>query len=663
MIHHFLSTKTIFKVFLPDDYSLDITTFQQQQSQDPVFRTVYSWIIKNEKPETLTPLITGTPFLHAYYKRFSELFIDDSTNLISLYTNHPTTLNQSFTPDFVRATIRICLPFQLFKTVFIKLHEHSHTGIKITYNTFAQYYYIPFVEKWLSIFIHDCIECQRNEHFNMKIQTAPTQSFSEHAPFFNYRISMDTKGPINPPSHNKSFIHVIIDAFSHFVVTVPIKSNNAKTAIKTLLHHWIIKFGPPKYLVTYRGSEYVNKEMAHLCTLMGIRHSPRTAYSPWTNGLVEVQNRNLGTHLRRFLHDTPKDWAFQVHMYAYAHNSQPLSELSISPHEIVFHTRPRIPLTFDLNLNRNTSKTCISRYCSQLPEHSHYDKSDLNPFFYKTLSKPIPQWFLAVETAMFQIYSTVYENTLRKINSHAYITKTYHEGKPLPLGTFVSKRNFTHVHFSDKLKPLRIGPYKIFDRLSDVTYELHAQDGSTKHVHRNHLIPYYPKEPLLYPHLRSFMRFSDTTQFQIPQPTKYANSDSSPFNSDESLSDEDSQTFMTPSTTDNSSQTFVTPSSFRTSNQNTPSTTSTDKSLTSSTNDNSSYKHINNTPHTNISSDRSRHPSNNQTTSLPPLIDRTTKTTYKLRQQPKLEYRLFLHPQNCNLIILSAGSLEISHYS
>ena len=261
----------------------------------------------------------------------------------------------------------------------------------------------------------------------MKIQTPPTQSFSEHAPSFNYRISMDTKGPINPPSHNKSYIHVIIDAFSHFVDTVPIKSNNAKTAIKTLLHHWFFKFGPAINLVTDRGSENVNKEMAHLCILLGIRHSPRTAYSPWTKGLVEVQNRNLGTHLRMFLHDTPKDWAFQVHMYAYAHNSQPLSELNVSPHETFFHTRPRIPLTFDLNLNRDTSKTCISRYCSQLPEHSHCDKSDLNPFFYRILSKPIPQWFLAVETAMLQIYSTVYENTLRKINSQAYITKTYHE--------------------------------------------------------------------------------------------------------------------------------------------------------------------------------------------------------------------------------------------
>ena len=92
----------------------------------------------------------------------------------------------------------------MFRTVFNKLHEHSHSGIKTTSNTFSQNYYIPYLDKWFSNFIHDCIECQRNKHFNMKIHTAPTQSFSEHAPSFNYRISMDTKGPINPLSHKKS---------------------------------------------------------------------------------------------------------------------------------------------------------------------------------------------------------------------------------------------------------------------------------------------------------------------------------------------------------------------------------------------------------------------------------------------------------------------------
>ena len=142
------------------------------------------------------------------------------------------------------------------------------------------------------------------------------------------------------------------------------------------------------------------------------------------------------------------------------------------------------------------------------------------------------------------------------------------------------------------------------------------------------------------------MRFSDTTQIQVPQPTKYANSDSSPFNSDESLSDDNSQTSMTPFSTDDSSQKTITPSSTVTpystpsvpSNQNTLFEPSNHNSLTTPiTNDNTLYKNIINTPHTNFPTDRSRHSSQNQTDSLPPLFDRTTKTTYKLRHQPKLD--------------------------
>ena len=60
------------------------------------------------------------------------------------------------------------------------------------------------------------------------------------------------------------------------------------------------------------------------------------------------------------------------------------------------------------------------------------------------------------------------------------------------------KRNFLHVHFSDKLKPLTIGPFKIIIKISDITYEIVIQDGYTSHIHRNHLVPYYPKEPIIF---------------------------------------------------------------------------------------------------------------------------------------------------------------------
>ena len=62
----FFKYKNYFQGFFPpDDYSLDIKTLQQQQSQDPVLKTVFSWILHNDKPDSLTPIITGTPFLHA----------------------------------------------------------------------------------------------------------------------------------------------------------------------------------------------------------------------------------------------------------------------------------------------------------------------------------------------------------------------------------------------------------------------------------------------------------------------------------------------------------------------------------------------------------------------------------------------------------------------
>ena len=85
----FLKYTNYFQGFvLADDFSLDLHTLQHQQTQDPVLKNVYYWIRHNTKPNSLTSLTHGTHFLHAYYKDFAQLFIDDGTNLISLYTKH-----------------------------------------------------------------------------------------------------------------------------------------------------------------------------------------------------------------------------------------------------------------------------------------------------------------------------------------------------------------------------------------------------------------------------------------------------------------------------------------------------------------------------------------------------------------------------------------------
>ena len=127
---------------------------------------------------------------------------------------------------------------------------------------------------------------------------------------------------------------------------------------------------------------------AHLCSLFHIKHSPRTPHSPWTYGLVENQDRNLGTHFRFFLLDPLTNWSIQTQIFAYAYNTLPLSTLKLSLYQIVFQTHSHIHLSFDLYLTRNSQQTRTSSYCSTLPAHSRYHSTDLNPFFSTLISKP-----------------------------------------------------------------------------------------------------------------------------------------------------------------------------------------------------------------------------------------------------------------------------------
>ena len=53
----------------------------------------------------------------------------------------------------------------------------------------------------------------------------------------------------------------------HLYTLLPVADHN-------ILHHWIVKFGLPVDIVTDRGSEYINTDMARFCTIVSIRHSP-----------------------------------------------------------------------------------------------------------------------------------------------------------------------------------------------------------------------------------------------------------------------------------------------------------------------------------------------------------------------------------------------------
>ena len=72
---------------------------------------------------------------------------------------------------------------------------------------------------------------------------------------------MDTKGPISPSLDENSYVYVIVDAFTPYVVRHSSPKNNTTNALTVLFDHWIYKFGIPDILVTDNGNEYINGEI------------------------------------------------------------------------------------------------------------------------------------------------------------------------------------------------------------------------------------------------------------------------------------------------------------------------------------------------------------------------------------------------------------------
>ena len=125
----------------------------------------------------------------------------------------------------------------------------------------------------------------------------------------------------------------------------------------------------------------------------------RTSYAHWTYGLLEVQIKSLGTHLRLFLHDTPRNWSFQVHLFAYTHDNQALHFQSSG---IIFHTQPCISLEFQINLSRKMFRQCAAQKGSDKPPHSLYQSSGLNILLHRVLLIHFSTRFLSWYTAMLR---------------------------------------------------------------------------------------------------------------------------------------------------------------------------------------------------------------------------------------------------------------------
>ena len=404
--------------------------------------------------------------------------------------------------------MKICVPLSLYLPLFslARTHGHSsHPGIFKTFENIRQYFFWPGRYKWIVYLIEDCIECQTNKTKRHDLHEAPLEQWGEleTTPFKTTHI--DHKGPLRPSSNWNTHCLVVVDAFSRFIGAYPVRDTGAQTTINAL-EKWITSYGIPQKIVHDNGSAFINSGFINWTKDFGITLAPRTTHSPWTNGKVEVQNQHLSRYWRNFMNQSGNNWSKLASKIAFAHNMSVNYTTGHTPYEIVFGTKPQVPMILKLGLLRDKDKQCKSEFCDGLQSHTHSENCLPNPL--NCLLRPqLFDKLLKRENEYKRIYSSTCQRC-RQITS-----KAREHGNRLKLGRPIStgQKVFLENHAQDltrsqKLKQLRIGPFTVTKQITTTTYEIRedANPDNVKTTHRNHLIEYFPKEERLPPLITNY---------------------------------------------------------------------------------------------------------------------------------------------------------------
>ena len=411
-----------------DDYSikpLNSDLIAKEQANDAVLSEVRTWIEKGEKPQRSVAL-RHSKGLMAYYNRFESLAIEPEKNLV-VYKE------PNMSSDFEQ---KICLPRSLFLIVSALAHSHplaGHMGVEKTLLTLKGYFYWPGMQKWVQALVNDCLICQKNKHKPSQPNQAPLENWNDDIPFPMHTVHIDHKGPLNPSSKGKKHCLVVVDAFSRFVQVYAVKPTSASDTIKAL-EKFITSFGIPQKLVYDRGTAFMNHDFTHWLKEMGITHAPRTAYSPWTNGKVEIQNKHLGRYFRQFISDQGTNWSELVGNFAFAHNTSVNYGTGQTPYEIVFGQKPQIPLSMKLGLTRNLDLNCSAQFCEGLPSHQHSETFTKNNAVNPLLFKPSSSNLIHRENKFKNTYANAYFTSINTQDRSHFYRNRHKLGQPLQVG-------------------------------------------------------------------------------------------------------------------------------------------------------------------------------------------------------------------------------------
>jgi hypothetical protein len=331
----------------------------------------------------------------------------------------------------------------------------GHFGIRKTINLLNRDFWWPSLNSDAKDYIRSCETCCRSKDSRHNPYGYLQPLEIPNRPWIS--IAMDFITDL-PESSGFTCIFVIVDRFSkmcHFIPfeNVPSAPDTASAFMKTVfrLH------GLPNEILSDRGTQFTSKFWTAVCDALDIKLKFSSPSHHQTNGLTERVNSVIEQYLRCFANYKGSNWSNYLYLAEFSYNNAIQESSNYSPFYANYGFNPRHSPEIPSNIDVPRAEDFV------------VNLSDLS----KELKKNL-------ETA-----SKKQENFA---NKHRTQAPEFKKNDKVWLNSSLILRNK-----NKKLKPRKLGPFKIIKKISPVTYKLDLPKKYRIHpiIHVSELEPYY----------------------------------------------------------------------------------------------------------------------------------------------------------------------------
>ena len=168
----------------------------------------------------------------------------------------------------------------------------GHLGRRRTHAHIVAFYWWQGMYSHVARWVKACLACRKRKTPRDMHSGIPATVSNASRPWET--VALDT---VSAKASKEGYCKIltVLDTFSRYVITAPLKTTTAEEVSKSLMHNLFCVSGRPDTLLTDDGSEFLNSALRSLNKRWGIHHHSTGGYQPHSNPVEVTQRSHHGT--------------------------------------------------------------------------------------------------------------------------------------------------------------------------------------------------------------------------------------------------------------------------------------------------------------------------------------------------------------------------------